>query len=78
VADRANMVFSGTIVTYGRGKAIVTETGMSTEFGKIARDVLAIRKEETPLERRMAHVGRWLGILCLAVCFLVLGFEVVR
>ena len=78
VADRANMVFSGTIVTYGRGKAIVTETGMSTEFGKIARDVLAIRKEETPLERRMAHVGRWLGILCLSVCFLVVGFGVVR
>ncbi|MEM2901446.1 MAG: cation-translocating P-type ATPase [Candidatus Bathyarchaeia archaeon] len=78
VADRANMVFSGTIVTYGKGKAVVTETGMLTEFGKIARDVLKIRKEETPLEKRMTHVGRWLGALCLAVCFIVVGFGVVR
>lgn len=78
VADRVNMVFSGTTVTYGKGKAVVTETGMSTEFGKIARDVLKIRKEETPLERRMIHVGRWLGSLCLAVCFTVMAFGVLR
>ncbi len=78
VADRVNMVFSGTAVTYGRGRAVVTETGMSTEFGKIARDVLTIRKEETPLEKRMAGVGRWLGTLCLVVCFFIVGFGVLR
>ncbi|MEM4245719.1 MAG: cation-translocating P-type ATPase [Candidatus Bathyarchaeia archaeon] len=78
VADQVNMVFSGTVVTYGRGRAVVTETGMSTEFGKIAKGVMTIRKEETPLEKRMAGVGRWLGTLCLAVCFIIVGFGVVK
>ncbi|MFQ5711412.1 MAG: cation-translocating P-type ATPase [Candidatus Geothermarchaeales archaeon] len=78
VADRKNMVFSGTTVTYGRGKAVVTNTGMSTEFGKIAKEVAAVEEEKTPLEKRTEEIGKWLGTLCLAVCFAVVGFGIIR
>ena len=76
VPDRVNMAFSGTTVTYGRGKGAVTATGMMSEFGKIAAMVQVAEEEETPLEKRMAHVGKWLGTLCLVVCGVValLGF----
>ncbi|MEM2882616.1 MAG: HAD-IC family P-type ATPase, partial [Candidatus Bathyarchaeia archaeon] len=74
VADRRNMVFSGTAITYGKGRAVVTATGMATELGKIAKEVAALEEEETPLERRMEEVGKWLGVLCLAVCFSIVGF----
>jgi Ca2+-transporting ATPase len=66
--DRNNMVFTGTIVAYGRGKAVVTSTGMDTEFGKIAKMVQATAGEQTPLERRMATVGKWIGLLAIVVC----------
>ncbi len=66
--DRRNMVFTGTIVAYGRAKAAVTTTGMSTEFGKIAEMVQTTTQEQTPLERRMASVGKWIGILAVVVC----------
>jgi len=76
VPDRVNMAFSGTTVTYGRGRGAVTATGMMSEFGKIAAMVQVAEEEETPLEKRMAHVGKWLGTLCLVVCGVValLGF----
>jgi Ca2+-transporting ATPase len=69
--DRRDMVFTGTVVVYGRGKAVATSTGMNTEFGKIAKMVQVTEEEETPLERRMASVGKWIGILSLSVCFFV-------
>ena len=78
VPDRVNMVFSGTTVVYGRGRAVVTATGMNTEFGRIAAMVQVTKEEETPLERRMAHVGRWLGIMCLAVCGVVALLGLIR
>ena len=65
--DRRNLVFSGTVVVYGRGKAVVTSTGMNTEFGKIAELVQAAPQEQTPLEKRMSGVGKWIGILCVVV-----------
>ncbi len=65
--DRHNLVFTGTIVVYGRGKAAVTYTGMNTEFGKIAEMVQASPKEQTPLEKRMNGVGKWIGILAIIV-----------
>jgi Ca2+-transporting ATPase len=71
IPERRNMVFTGTAVVYGRGKAVVTSNGMNTEFGKIAKMVQVTEEEETPLEKRMASVGKWLGILCVAVCLLV-------
>ena len=67
VADRKCMVFGGTVITYGRGRAVVTATGMGTEFGKIARMLEEVTEEQTPLEARMATIGRILGIICLVV-----------
>ena len=69
--DRRNLVFTGTVVVYGRGKALVTSTGMNTEFGKIAEMVQAAPQEQTPLEKRMGSVGKWIGILCVIVALSV-------
>ena len=78
VNDKKNMVFTGTTVTYGRGKAVVTSTGMNTEFGKIAEEVTAVATEKTPLEKRTDEIGKWLGIISFAICFLVAAVSVVR
>ena len=78
VNDRRNMVLTGTTVTFGRGKAAVTSTGMNTEFGKIAEEVTSIETEKTPLEKRTEEIGKWLGITALGICFLVAGISVVR
>ena len=67
VADRKCMVFGGTVITYGRGRAVVTATGMDTEFGKIARMLADVTEDQTPLEARMASIGRVLSIICLTV-----------
>lgn len=72
VPDMKNMVFAGTVVTDGKGKAVVVATGMNTEFGKIAREVAAVKKEKTPLERRMEDVGRLLSKLMLSACVVVI------
>ncbi|RLG71054.1 MAG: calcium-transporting P-type ATPase, PMR1-type [Thermoprotei archaeon] len=78
VADRKNMVFMGTHATYGRGKAVVSATGMNTEFGKIAGMLQYVEEEKTPLQERLEHVGKWLGILCLVVCFAVAVLGIFR
>ena len=67
VADRKCMVFGGTVITYGRGRAVVTATGMNTEFGKIARMLADVAEHKTPLEARMATIGRVLSVICLTV-----------
>jgi len=69
--ERRNTVFTGTVVVYGRGKAVITSTGMNTEFGKIAKMVQVTEDIETPLEKRMGSVGKWIGILSIAVCLTV-------
>ncbi|HLN89423.1 MAG TPA: HAD-IC family P-type ATPase, partial [Candidatus Binatia bacterium] len=69
--DRRNLIFTGTVVVYGRGKGIVTSTGMNTEFGKIAKMVQSAPQEKTPLEKRMGSVGKWIGILCVIVALSV-------
>ncbi|MCJ7767754.1 cation-translocating P-type ATPase, partial [Candidatus Bathyarchaeota archaeon] len=66
--DRRNMAFTGTIVVYGRGKAVATSTGMNTEFGKIAKMVQMTEEEVTPLERRTSSIGKWIGILSIGIC----------
>lgn len=78
VSDRKNIVFTGTIVTYGRGKGVVTSTGMNTEFGKIAEEVMTVKTEKTPLEKRTEEIGKWLGIIALGICVLVAGISIVR
>jgi Ca2+-transporting ATPase len=78
VGDRRNMVFTGTIATYGRGNAVVTATAMQTEFGEIAKEVAAVEIEKTPLERRTEELGKWLGIITLGICLLVVGVSFAR
>jgi len=76
--ERRNMVFAGTIVTYGRARAAVLATGMETEFGRIAEEVAGPEQKKTPLEKRTTEIGKWLGILSLGICFLVAGISIVR
>jgi Ca2+-transporting ATPase len=78
VGDRKNMVFTGTTVTYGRGKAVVTATAMTTEFGKIAEEVAAVTQEKTPLEMRTEEIGKWLGFITLGICLIVVGISIGR
>ena len=78
VGDRCNVVFTGTTVTYGRGKAVVTGTGMNTEFGKIAEQVSTVSQEASPLEKRTAEIGRWLGLIALGVCGVVIVVSIAR
>lgn len=78
IADRENIVFMATHVVYGRGKAVVTSTGMNTEFGKIAEMVQAIKEEETPLKLRLRRFAKKLGILVTFACaaiFLLQGLR---
>jgi len=77
LSDKPNIVFTGTIIVYGRARAIVTTTGMQTEFGKIAQMVQATSEEETPLEKRMASVGKWIAILAVVICLGVGGVGIV-
>jgi Ca2+-transporting ATPase len=78
VGDRRNMVFTGTTVTYGRAKAAVSATGMSSEFGRIAEQVAAVSEDKTPLEKRTEEIGHWLGIIALAVCALTVVTSLIR
>lgn len=71
LADRQNMGFMSTVVTYGRGKGLVVETGIRTEIGKIAGMLHSYEEEATPLQKKLEHFGKGLGLLCLAVCALV-------
>ncbi|MFZ2070159.1 MAG: HAD-IC family P-type ATPase [Halobacteriota archaeon] len=78
IAERGNMVYSGTTVTYGRGKAVVTATGMRTELGKIARMLVGTKEEETPLTRRINEIGRWLSIAYVAISITILLIGVLK
>lgn len=77
-ADKINMVFMGTLVSKGSGKAIVIATGMHTEIGLIARSLQSARKDLTPLQRRLQRLGQFLVHTCLAVCALVVIIGVSR
>ena len=71
VGDRQNMVFSGCSVAYGSGKAVVTETGMTTEIGKIATILHGTEDAITPLQVKLASLGKSLGGIALAVCVVI-------
>jgi len=78
IADRINMAYSGTMVAYGRAKGVVTETGINREIGKIAQ---LLEKEEeviTPLQKRLAGLGKLLGYLTLIVCGVVFVVGIIR
>jgi Ca2+-transporting ATPase len=78
IADRKAMVFGGTVITYGRGKAVVTATGMEAEFGRIARMLGETPQQKTPLEARMATIGLVQSIICLSVIVAAIIFGVIR
>jgi Ca2+-transporting ATPase len=78
IGDRKNMVYSGTTVTYGRGKGIAVATGMQTEFGRIAAMLQEVEEEKTPLEKNLDKVGKWIGYACLGVVAIVAGLVLVR
>ncbi len=71
LGDRRNMVFAGTVVTYGRGRAVVTATGMHTEVGRIAGLLQRTDDEATPLQAEIARVGRTLGAVVIAIAALI-------
>ncbi len=71
IGDRKNMLFSSSLITYGRGKAIVVNTGMNTEVGKIAGMLDNAEKQETPLQQKLNDLGKILGIACLAICAVI-------
>lgn len=71
LGDRSNMVFSGCSITYGTASAVVTATGMNTEMGKIANLLDHEADTQTPLQKKLAQLGKYLGILALAACAIV-------
>ena len=71
IGDRANMLFSSSLVTYGRGKGIVVETGMNTEVGKIAEMLSGTEEQETPLQKKLNGLGKTLGIVSLIICIII-------
>ncbi len=68
LGDRSNMVFSGCSITYGTGTAVVTATGMNTEMGKIAGLLDSESDSQTPLQKKLAQLGKYLGFMALAAC----------
>ena len=68
IGDTINMVFSSTIIVNGHGEAIVTETGMNTKVGKIAKMIITDESPQTPIQKKLAEVGKTLGICCIVIC----------
>ena len=71
IGDRANMLFSSSLITYGRGKGIVTQTGMNTEVGKIAGMINNTVDAETPLQQKLNKLGKTLGIAAIVICIII-------
>lgn len=78
LGDRKNMVYMGSTVVYGRGRAVVTGTGMNTEMGKIA-DALANAKEgKTPLQLKLSQLSKILSFLVIGICIFIFAFSLIR
>ena len=71
IGDRLNMLFSSSLITYGRGKGIVVETGMTTEVGKIAGMLDSTEEQVTPLQEKLNKLGKTLGIAALVICVFI-------
>lgn len=76
--DKTNMVFAGTIVVGGSGTAVITATGMQTELGRIADLISSETPPDTPLQKKLNHTGKLLGILALGICVLIFFFGVLK
>ena len=78
LAEQRNMVFMGTVVTYGRGMAVVVETGMRTQLGHIAEMIQTVEQEPTPLQRRLNQLGKGLALAALAIVAVVFLLGLLR
>ena len=78
LGDRKNSAFMGTLISYGRGKGLVTGTGMNTQIGLIAEMIQSFEAEDTPLQKKLEHLGKVLGTACLAICALVFIYGLFR
>ena len=78
LGDRRNVAFMSTMVTYGRGKGMVTGTGMHTQIGHIAEMIQSYEEESTPLQLKLQQLGRVLGTICIGICAFVFVFGLLR
>lgn len=78
LGDRADMAFQGTSVTYGRGRGVVSATGMKTEMGRIADIINRAEKDETPLQKKLAEIGKMLTVLVIGICAIIFFTGVVK
>ncbi|MBO4872501.1 MAG: calcium-translocating P-type ATPase, PMCA-type [Lachnospiraceae bacterium] len=78
LGDRRNMLYSGSTVVYGRGKAVITATGMDTEMGKIADALTLAEKEQTPLQKKMTELSHFLTKLVIGICVVVFVIGIVQ
>jgi Ca2+-transporting ATPase len=78
LGDRKNMVFMGSTVVYGRGKAVVTATGMDTEMGKIADALAQAQEGKTPLQMKLAQLSKILTYLVIGICAVIFGVQLLR
>lgn len=77
LGDQKNMAFASTICTYGRGKMIITSSGMQNEVGKIADMLMESNEAKTPLQQKLAQISKGIGIMCLAICVVVFIMELI-
>jgi len=78
LGDRKNCAFMSTMVTYGRGRGLVTGTGMNTQIGMIAEMIQSYEDEDTPLQQKLQQLGKVLGTACIAICGIVLVYGLFR
>lgn len=78
LGDRSNMAYMGTNVVYGRGEGVVVGTGMNTEMGKIAGIITSTTEEKTPLQKRLASLGKVLSVAVIGICVFIFVFGVLR
>ena len=78
IGDRTNMLFSSSLITYGRGKGIVVETGMTTEVGKIAGMLENAEEQSTPLQDKLNGLSKTLGIAALVICVIIFGIGIIQ
>ena len=78
IGDRKNSAFMSTLVAYGRGKGLVTDTGMHTQIGMIAEMLQSYEEEPTPLQQKLDQLGKWLGGVSLGICGVIFVFGVIR
>ncbi len=78
LGDRSNMAYMGSTVVYGRGRAVVTSTGMDTEMGKIADALSNAQDNQTPLQRKLSQLSRILTVLVLGICVVIFAVNLIR